>query len=108
MEDFKDTPPPAPLSSIRLKFHGATPGTPMLAEEVANRDAMEEEGGEGLVGAEHAVTQRVDKPAKRRRLFPASAVKLEEELVLARRQGLRNAGKPSRGEGEGDNQTGRG
>ena len=60
MEDFKDTPPPAPLPSIRLKSHGPRVDTPMPAEEVADRDTMEEEGEEGLVGAEHAVTQRVD------------------------------------------------
>ena len=54
LRDLKDTPPPALLHPIHLEFQGATPGIPMLAEKVASKDAMEEEGGEGLAGAEQA------------------------------------------------------
>ena len=137
LRDLKDTPPPALLPPIHLEFHGATLDTPMLAEEVASQDAMEEERGEGLAGADQAgggqeaegaldedlqegagflpppvenrwLTQRVSKPARRRRLLSASKAKLEEELAQLRRQGLRSASKPRRGEEEGDSQEGRG
>ena len=112
MEDFKDTPPPAPLSSVHLKSRGSRVDTPRPAEEVADRDIMEEEGEEGLVRAEHIITQRVDKPAKRRRLFAVNnnneVGNNKEELALKRRQGLRSAGRICGGAGEEDNQEGRG
>ena len=53
LKDLQDTPPPALLPPIRL-FHGPALDTPMLAEEVASRNIIEEERGEGLAGAEQA------------------------------------------------------
>ena len=112
MEDFRDTPPPAPLSSVRLKSHGSRMDTPRPAEEVTDRDIMEEEGEEELVRAEHIITQRVDKPTKRRRLFAANNSNKvnnnKKELALKRRQGLRSAGRICGGTGEEDSQEGRG
>ena len=151
LKDLQDTPPPALLPPIRL-FHGPALDTPMLAEEVASRNIIEEERGEGLAGAEqagggleaeealeeemagggeeaegtleedhqegagllpppvenHWLTQRISKPARRRRLLSQSKARLQEELAQMRRQGLRSACKPRRGEEEEDSQEGRG
>jgi hypothetical protein len=167
LKDLQDTPPPALLPPICLEFHGPALDTSMQAEEVASRNTMEEEMGEGLAGAEqagggpeaeealeeemaggghgvegafeedmagggeeaegaleedhqegagflpppvenHWLTQRVSKPARRRRLLSQSKVRLQEELAQMRRQGLRSACKPRRGEEEEDSQEGRG
>ena len=45
---------PALLPPVRLQFHGSEQDTPRLADKVANQGTMEEDKGEGLVGAEHA------------------------------------------------------
>ena len=53
-KDLQDTPPPALLPPVRLQFHGSEQDTPRLVDKVANQGTMEEDKGEGLVGAEHA------------------------------------------------------
>jgi hypothetical protein len=63
-KDLQDTPPPALLPPVRLQFHGSALDTPKLAEEVANRGTMEEDKGEGLVGAEHAEGGQAAKEAE--------------------------------------------
>ena len=54
------------------------------------------------------LTQRVIKPARRRHLLSESKARLQVELAQLRRQGLRSASKPRRGEEEEDSEEGRG
>ena len=62
--DLQDTPLPALLPPVRLQFHGSELDTPRMADEVANRGTMEEDKGEGLVGAEHAEGGQAAKEAE--------------------------------------------
>ena len=62
--NLQDTPLPALLPPVRLQFHGSELDTPRPADEVANRGTMEEDKGEGLMGAGHAERGQVAKGAE--------------------------------------------